>query len=321
MTSGAFQPIMDCYDFMQHVDTFVDGELEMSEHSAMEEHSRVCADCNEKEARRRNTRQRLRATAQSEAFQPSMDFMARLQSAIEEKSASPSMELRLEQIADEKQQATTAVREAPNQTLTETRQDEATHDDSTPRAAVTRFDALWEHWKLVALAAAALVALGVGLSTMTHSGAKEDAAMVAGTSSFASPVVGESVAWHRRSVPVEVVGPDPNAVRRWFSDKVSFAVTIPEIDGPARLLGGRLSHVRQYEAAYLLYEVNGSKLSVMLFDAGDLEDETNFSNKTFVDNSNGYNVAIREKSGVTYTFTSDMNAEELADLVDGTMTH
>lgn len=316
MTSGAFQPIMDCYDFMQHVDTFIDGELEMSEHSAMEAHSRVCADCNEKEARRRNTRQRLKATAQSEAFQPSMDFMARLQTAIEEKAASPSMELRLEQIAEE----TTATQETPTAPTAEQATPEASRDDGPiARAPVSRIDALREHWKVLALAAAALIALGVGLSSMIKTSANDDAAMVAGTSSFASPVVGESVAWHRRSVPVEVVGPDPSAVRRWFSDKVSFAVSVPEIDGSARLLGGRLSHVRQYEAAYLLYEVNGSKLSVMLFDAGDLDDETNFRNKTFVDNSNGYNVAIREKSGVTYTFTSDMGAEELAELVDGTM--
>src|SRR5699024_4252680 len=170
----------------------------------------------------------------------------------------------------------------------------------------------------LAVAAAALFAVTFSVRTLQSKHADERA-MVAGSASFASPVVGESVAWHRRSVPVEVVGPDPNTVRRWFSDKVSFAVNVPQFNGPARLLGGRLSHVRQYEAAYLLYEVNGTKLSVMLFDAGDISHYADFKNKTFVDNSNGYNVAIREKSGVTYTFTSDMDAEDLAELVDGTM--
>lgn len=309
MASGVFPTYMDCHDFMHQIDAFIDGELEINEHSLMEAHSGACAECNEKEARRRNTRQRLRATAN--AFQPSSDFMARLQSAIEEKSASVSHALREEQL--QKAQAVHA--EPPAQQRPEPAV-VAAFDETVARRS--RADFVRRNWKVFALAAVALVALSFGLRS-DNAKHTDDKALVAGYASFASPVVGESVAWHRRSVPVEVVGPDATTVRRWFSDKVSFAVNIPEFDRPARLLGGRLSHVRQYEAAYLLYEVNGSKLSVMLFDAGELSNEADFKTKTFVDNSNGYNVAIREKSGVTYTFTSDMNAEELAELVDGTM--
>lgn len=309
MTSGAFPTYMDCHDFMRQVDAFIDGELEINEHSAMEAHSGVCADCNEKEARRRNTRQRLRATAT--ALSPSSDFMARLHSAIEEKSASATFALREESLQT---YHVAPLDTAPQPTL------ESAQIVSLEEVSLKPTPADWirQNWKILMVAAMALVALSFGVRSINKTQA-EDRALVAGYASFASPVVGESVAWHRRSVPVEVVGPDANTVRRWFSDKVSFAVNVPEFNGPARLLGGRLSHVRQYEAAYLLYEVNGSKLSVMLFDAGELDNDADFKTKTFVDNSNGYNVAIREKSGVTYTFTSDMNAEELAELVDGTM--
>lgn len=303
MSKGVLPCSMDCYDFVQQIDIFIDGELEISEHSAMEAHSAVCVDCNEKEARRRDTRQRLRATA--EQFKPSADFMARLQTAIEEKPV-PTAPQPVEsvEVVEETASASTAVQSEPAESTA-----------TTP--FLQRYIVF--NWKHVALAATALVALTIGIQLVDSTDADNTRTMVAGSSSFASPVVGESVAWHRKSVPVEVVGPDAQTVRRWFADKVSFAVIIPELGSAARLLGGRLSHVRQYEAAYLLYEVNGSKLSVMLFDAGELATDTDFRTKTFVDNSNGYNVAIRERSGVTYTFTSDMNAEELAGLVDWSM--
>ena len=57
----------------------------------------------------------------------------------------------------------------------------------------------------------------------------------------------------------------------------------------------------------------------MLFDAGDSGLALDLNNDTFVDNSNGYNVAIRERAGVTYTFTSDMDADALAELVNQVM--
>lgn len=318
MRKGVLPCSMDCYDFVQQVDTFIDGELEISEHSAMEAHSAVCVGCNEKEARRRDTRQRLRATA--EQFQPSADFMTQLQSAISSKPA-PVIRQPATQGADTSGVHTLVV-QAPSQTVESAAADvaevEETEAPAAPTASIFGYQ-VSRRWKHVGLAAAALVAVTIGMQVLHSADAEDSRAMVAGSSSFASPVVGESVAWHRKSVPVEVVGPDAQTVRRWFADKVSFAVVVPELGNAARLLGGRLSHVRQYEAAYLLYEVNGSKLSVMLFDAGDLTADSDFRAKTFVDNSNGYNVAIRERGGVTYTFTSDMNPEALAELVESSM--
>lgn len=318
MRKGVLPCSMDCYDFVQQIDTFIDGELEISEHSSMEAHSAVCVDCNEKEARRRDTRQRLRATA--EQFQPSADFMARLQTAISEKPA-PAIGQGTALDAEGSGARTPVVQAQHNGGENAAADLAAVRElaSKSPRPASTVVGMLSKRLKHVGLAAAALVAVGVGIQIMSPSDADNSRAMVAGSSSFASPVVGESVAWHRKSVPVEVVGPDAQTVRRWFADKVSFAVVVPELGSAARLLGGRLSHVRQYEAAYLLYEVNGSKLSVMLFDGGDLTADSDFRAETFVDNSSGYNVAIRERGGVTYTFTSDMNAETLAELVEGSM--
>lgn len=304
MSRDIFNSYMDCHDFVSQVDTFIDGELDLSEHEAMEAHSAVCSECNDKEARRRDTRQRLRQSAAQ--FKPSVDFLERLQSSLDEQRV-------------ERQEIS-----CPNIILHDAPRAEATAanaaDLSADRAPIRFPTTLLRKPLWLGIAATALVAFGVSLSMAGGTAdTKESSAMVAGVSSFASPVIGESVAWHRRTVPVEVVGPDPGVVREWFSDKVSFAVSVPDFGRSARLLGGRLSHVRHYEAAYLLYEANGGKLSVMLFDAGDSGLDLDLNNDTFVDNSNGYNVAIRERAGVTYTFTSDMDADALAELVNQVM--
>ena len=82
-------------------------------------------------------------------------------------------------------------------------------------------------------------------------------------------VVDASARWHARAVPVEVTGPEPDAVQAWFADKVAFPVLPPEFGSRAHLIGGRLSNVERSEAAFLVYDVEGTKLSVMVFDAGD----------------------------------------------------
>lgn len=307
MSRGSIRNTMDCYDFSQQVDTFIDGELDFAEHEAMEEHSRRCLDCNEKEARRRDTRQRLRNSAAG--FKPSNDFMQRLNASLAAQS-----------IGSQEASCPNIILHEHEQVLATDEQTVSVGNDGLVSSAIPLFSKSLRRSAWIGLAAAALLALSIGFSLGSKSGDAVDAsAAVAGVSSMASPVVGESVAWHRRNVPVEVVGPDPAAVREWFSDKVSFAVSVPDFGRSARLLGGRLGHVRQYEAAYLLYEASGGKLSVMLFDAGDMGVGMDFNEKTFVDNSNGYNVAIRERAGVTYTFTSDMEADELAAMVDQVM--
>lgn len=293
---------VDCHDFMQQVDVFIDGELDIIEHAAMEEHSRVCVSCNEKEARRRDTRQRLRES--TKAFAPSDDFMARLQASLA--SAAEASEASHDGVSVSN---ASVVPVAPEPELLPTMR--------TPFASFVS-----KNWQWLGIAAAAVLVSVVGLRAIGTWGSDGEAtSVVAGIASFASPVVGESVAWHRRNVPVEVVGPDARSVRSWFADKVSFAVNPPAFGSSARLLGGRLSHVREYEAAYLIYEVDGSKLTTMLFNAKDIPNDLGLTEHTFIDNSNGYNVAIRERDGVIYTFTTDLNVDELGVLVDTAMNH
>lgn len=313
MRASTFSSTIDCVDFQSMVDEFIDGELDDIHHAEMEAHSARCVECNDSEARRRDTRQRLRETATQ--FKAPSDFMARLQASLDEAKAK------------EPEPLSSPLSDAPPALVAEGEPSKVEAE-----VAATRIVSLVRNiqdrargfgsWRPVLLAAAATLMLGGALLMSAKGGASEEgdsAAAVAGVASFASPVIAESVAWHRRNVPVEVVGPDPLTVRGWFADKVSFAVSVPDFGHGARLLGGRLSHVRQYEAAYLLYEAHGRKLSVMLFDGENMDPGMDLTAETFLDNSSGYNVAIRERGGVVHTFTSDMDATELAGLVDRLM--
>ena len=291
-----------CHDAEQLLDLYIDGELEAAECRELERHLGRCASCALKEERRRGTRSSLRGLAT--ATLASDQFRGRLEAMIADNR------VRFEHDEATAVAAAPVARPAtgPLRALSPVTGPIVVSLPAAPPRG------LW-------LAAAAVLVGALSLAVWTtgdrSGGAGEGTGdVVAGISSLSSPVVAESVAWHRRPVPVEVSGPSADDVRTWFSDKVSFAVRVPEFERDALLLGGRLSHVRHHEAAYLMYEVDGTKLSVMLFNADDLTLPGLSDGGTFVDNSDGYTVAIRRVGAVTYTFTSDLDERRLLELVN-----
>ena len=96
----------------------------------------------------------------------------------------------------------------------------------------------------------------------------------------------------------------------------------PDFALRAHLLGGRVGNVREAEAAFLVYDVDGTKLSVMMFErdgaplsAGAVAGAS-VVGPAFLGESNGLRVAVHEEDGVAYTFTSDLPNDELVDLVN-----
>lgn len=177
--------------------------------------------------------------------------------------------------------------------------------------------------RYAALAAAVLlggVAAAVGIAS---DGAQADASPAPLVEAqpyvpVASAVFDESVRWHSRPLPVEVTGPDQVLVGDWFRGKVDFPVSPPDFARRAHLLGGRLGNVSDNDAAVLVYDVDGTKLSVVMFDAS--ESRTNGDGTAelpfYVGERNGYNVAFHEHDGVAYTFTTNLPDAELRDLVN-----
>lgn len=139
------------------------------------------------------------------------------------------------------------------------------------------------------------------------------------------PVVENTVDWHRGDLPVEVTGPETKNVARWFRGKVDFPVRLPTFHSErVRLIGGRIAHMKDHRAAYALYDVDGSRLSVMMFHSDDFTVSSDKIRRIngrdiAVLNSHGYEVAVLQNNGITYTMTSDLPEQELLELVGASL--
>jgi len=132
-----------------------------------------------------------------------------------------------------------------------------------------------------------------------------------------------------KNPPLEVEHADANAVSDWFVGKVSFAVEPPRFATTelSRLLGARLYNVGDNDAAYLVYDVDGKKVTVQMF-RSPREDEIALpvgrdvrrlptKNGGWVTTTRGYSVGVFSTRGVTYTVTSaDLDERDLASLIE-----
>ena len=130
----------------------------------------------------------------------------------------------------------------------------------------------------------------------------------------------ESISWHRQSLPMDVTGPDAAPVKHFFSNKVPFVVRPPRLDNPrARLVGARLSNLGPSQAAFLVYNVNGQRVSVFITDPDAITATGNEirsgNRKMYHQGVRGYNVLKFVSGGTGYTVTSDMDQQRLVKLV------
>ncbi|MBN1945828.1 MAG: zf-HC2 domain-containing protein [Bradymonadales bacterium] len=137
-----------------------------------------------------------------------------------------------------------------------------------------------------------------------------------------APFIDASVNWHRRNLPVEVTGPDLSVLGEWFSQQVDFPVRLPSFQHRtirANLLGGRLSHLQDQDAAHVVYEVDGAKLSVMVYRTPErrlrLPIVPRSSGRMLFVNRSGYNVLLFDNDGISYSVTSALPQSRLRELV------
>ena len=154
------------------------------------------------------------------------------------------------------------------------------------------------------------------------------AAGVLGTLIFSrvsfTPVAADVIAKHSKRLPMEVAG-DPAAIAKWYADKLDFRFQAPQLSHAA-LQGGRLSSVGDHQAAYLVYDLNHHKVSVFVFDASDLPIEAHQkrvigNREVWFDEGRGYNVAMYRDRGVGYAIASDMDPNQMYELVSSAVAH
>ncbi|MEM9069679.1 MAG: anti-sigma factor [Myxococcota bacterium] len=157
------------------------------------------------------------------------------------------------------------------------------------------------------LAGAAAVALAVGAAVNTD---VEQAGVAA-----LEDVVRLQSAQLPADVTVEAPAAPVQRVSSYFRDKVEFPVRPAEFASrDIRLVGARLSNVRERRAAALYYEVQGGhRLTVVVTDAS--VDEPEPTNQgVVVRDVRGYPVGVRTHAGLTYAFTGDVDRDTLARL-------
>lgn len=170
-------------------------------------------------------------------------------------------------------------------------------------------------WAWAALPIAAAFALMLVLPNLA----------VAPASSNDLPVVSETVEWHRGNYPLEVTGPESKDVSQWFGTMVDFPVRPPQFkDDSVQLLGGRIANIRDRRAAYLRYEVDGTRMSVIIFDGEGLKVpgdniQRMHEHDVAIVNQHGYNVAVLQDSGVTYAITSELSDTRFVEILDASL--
>jgi mycothiol system anti-sigma-R factor len=138
-----------------------------------------------------------------------------------------------------------------------------------------------------------------------------------------SGVAADVVAKHRRNLPLEAIG-SSEQVKRWYADKVDFPVRPPSFAAAPRvqLRGGRLADIHDRQAAYLVYDLDGNRVSVFIFDPGRLppfgvaaRQERIGNREVYFDRERGTNVALYRDQGVGYAITSDLDEDQMVKLV------
>jgi anti-sigma factor RsiW len=268
-----------CEDRVASLDLYVDGEICHLERAEIDEHLSGCPGCRSYVQFRASMRDTLRSSVATPCM--STEFRARLAAGLRE--AQPACSIQ---------------------------------SDAQRRVMVAALGA--------ALAATAALATMGTIRYLRSSGNPQGVAElpvsqgeVAGQATIRTPIVSDAVRWHRRDMPVEITGPDEARVSDWFVTKVEFPVRAPEFASHAILLGGRIGNVQNQDAAYLLYDVDGSKVSVLIFEAehSGLGDLTEDEGRVYVDNSSGYQVGLGQRDGVGYAFTSELPSERFVELV------
>lgn len=139
----------------------------------------------------------------------------------------------------------------------------------------------------------------------------------------AMPIFEDVVRVHSSELPADVQAERAEQVQRWFQNKVTFPVRPAEFERrDARLVGARLSNVRERRAAALYYTVGGRRMTVVVFDGVQANNPLEqgalrtrlLGRELYYQQVHGYTVPLRRQDGLTYAFTADMDRQTVLRL-------
>ena len=168
----------------------------------------------------------------------------------------------------------------------------------------------WKQGWPVAAAAAAVLMIG---SVVKLSGQ---------TSVQTAGVLEDMVTLHSETLPSDVQAPPeevPQRVSQYFAGKVRFPVRPAEFDrNDARLVGARLSNVRERRAAALYYDLGGRRVTVVVFERSEMPTPARVANvggrQVFYYDAAGHTIPVRSRAGLNYAFMGDLDRDALMRL-------
>jgi anti-sigma factor RsiW len=138
-------------------------------------------------------------------------------------------------------------------------------------------------------------------------------------------LIEEAVRSYHRDLPLEVTTASvaPDAIPGWFAGKLDFKPTPPRFASQqARVVGARLSNLRELPAAYIKYELPRGR-QAGLFIVDDPEGRVDAGGRDVdvgarhvrVLNSRGYNTVTWRQDQTVYSLVSDQAEDDLIQLV------
>lgn len=125
---------------------------------------------------------------------------------------------------------------------------------------------------------------------------------------------------HAKSLPFEVQRDAPEYLEAWFSGKLEHSVRVPTFPN-TKLAGGRLSNVKDKQAAYIAYEAAGAdgarsrRIGLFVFQDSDRDVPAEPLPSVEFDSSHGYNVAIWREREIVYELVSDLDESDIRQMV------
>lgn len=123
---------------------------------------------------------------------------------------------------------------------------------------------------------------------------------------------------HARNLPMDVVTPVHATVQSYLTGRLPFAVQLPRFKAKeSSLLGGRVTHVENRDAAYVKYRLPSGELSVFVYEDRGLnipaiEPLYRIRDRRIImERVRGYSVARWRDKGIVYSVISDLPTGEL----------
>lgn len=135
----------------------------------------------------------------------------------------------------------------------------------------------------------------------------------------------EAVVRHTRNLPPEVTARGSGSeVERLFAKNLHYPVPVPRFDSKhpdVRLVGARLSSIQNRDAAYLMYDQRGARISLFAYPKEarfakpeHFEERLVGGRPILVGRHRGYNVVAWEAGSMLYSLVSDVDHDELIQL-------